>query len=1189
MANRNREYIDFLKQRFDESKFIEFVSDLLNLSSEDINSSMNELKPEQKQFKDTIEYYKFIANYNSNSDKIGTFIVKLTSEGSQNARTAQRTFISTLLNKYDLDASLVAFYQDNEASWRLSFVKKELNFTDKGIKVDLTPAKRFSYLVGENESVHTAQEYLFSLLNIEDRKITLSDIEKVFDVEKVTKKFFEEYKEKYLSLKEFLDKNQDFITESENCDFTSEEFAKKLMGQIVFLYFLQKKGWLGVQIVPDELPVEEYNILSNQVDSVCNNLLEKYYIKSDNKYLINKQALKNEPIKDNVINFVSIFKGTKYDKPWGSGDKQFVRNMFKKSKMDHKDNFFDEYLEPFFYTGLNEYRINQYFVLFNCKIPFLNGGLFEPLNNYRWSSAQFNIPDEMFSNDKRDGILDIFDLYNFTIDEEEPLEKDIAVDPEMLGKIFENLLDVKERQSTGSFYTPREIVHYMCQESLANYIVNKLDIPYDDIIKFIKYGDIITQTDWTNFYNSNKEKFLPDSIWNRIIEIDKALLDIKIADPAVGSGAFPLGMLNEIVKLRDNISSYILIQEDEGIINRNDISTEQLNRDYYSMKLLTIQNSIYAVDLEISAVDIAKLRLWLSLIVDYPNESEPKPLPNLDCKIMQGNSLLDSYEGVPLFSAKELSNNLKKYKRNISDKKHIDDIVIQQSLVLDDEDSNYDNLLSIMLDLQKEYFITYDNKIKKELKEKIENIQISMVQQSLINKKEKLDSFNEIAEKKSKPWFIWELEFFDVFKNNDGFDIVIGNPPYVQLQKDNGELAKLYKNSNYDVFCSSADLYCLFYEKGINLLKQNGCLCYITSNKWMRASYGEKLREYFSKNTNPKLLIDFAGNKVFDSATVDVNILLVEKKKNNKTTYSCTILDNYKNNLWSYVELNKTVNSFDTSDNWVILNPIEVSIKNKIEKYGRRLSEWNISINRGILTGYNDIFIIDKNTKNMLLLKDPKNEEFIKPILRGRDIKRYTHQYADLYIIVIPCGYTNKNSGNESNKEKWFKDNYSALYEYFINKEEELSKTRGTKSKGLYSRDDQGDYWWELRSCKYMTDFNKQKIVYPCIMSKEPCFSFDKNGEYYVIAPGNIIVSEINPDYLLKYLNSKTYYFALRKFYMGGGIEGELKTNRLLLLPVPINNDSINSINDIDLIEKNIQIHLNLSNEEKDYINNFVF
>lgn len=977
MANRNREYIDFLKQRFNETKFIEFISDLLNLSSEDINNSMVELKPEQKQFRDTIEYYKFVANYTSNSDRIGTFIVKLTSEGSQNARTAQRTFISTLLNKYDLDASLVAFYQDNEPSWRLSFVKKELSFTDKGIKVDLTPAKRFSYLVGENESVHTAQEYLFSLLSIEDRKITLSDIEKVFDVEKVTKKFFEEYKEKYLQLKEFLDENEDFITESKKCDFTSEEFAKKLMGQIVFLYFLQKKGWLGVQIIPEELTEQEYNELSRQIDSVSNNLLEKFYTYDGLNYKIDKQALKNDPIKENINNFISIFSGTKYDKSWGTGDKQFVRNMFRKSRLDHKDNFFDEYLEPFFYSGLNEKRDNQYFILFNCKIPFLNGGLFEPLNNYRWSSAQFNIPDEMFSNDKKDGILDIFDLYNFTIDEEEPLEKDIAVDPEMLGKIFENLLDVKDRKSSGSFYTPREIVHYMCQESIANYISNKLDIRYDDIINFIKYGDMITQTDWKNIYNGNDNHLLPDSIWSRIIDIDKILMNVKVADPAVGSGAFPLGILNEIVRLRDNISSYILIQEDKEIISRNDLDSEQLNRDIYSMKLQVIQNSIYAVDIEMSAVDIAKLRLWLSLIVDYPNDQEPRPLPNLDCKIMQGNSLLDEYEGVQLFSEKLYKNSQRKNAAHVDVQQNIfgeiNEIHIQQSLNFGDE-PNIDMYFDNMIRLQKEFFSASDQRMKKELKNKIDEIQISMVEQSLNMKKDKLEKFKEISKKKSKPWFIWKLEFYDVFKNNGGFDIVIGNPPYVSVKGISTDEKNAYRKK-YITGQGRFNLFTLMIENGINILNNNGILTFIQPDGLFTNIEYRFTRELLIQNTSLLKIVGF-DNRVFESAAVDTAILVTSKIK--KKDNQIQILRNMDNatNIIPQKDI-KQDNDYMIPIN---MKKEESKIISLINQYNYPTFDDFLEVQQGI--------IYSGTPKEKIFSNYPLNENY-KKSLDGRDVHRW--------------------------------------------------------------------------------------------------------------------------------------------------------------------------------------------------------
>ena len=417
MDQREKSYLELLTKRFDESNYINFIKDLLNLSQFDISNTLEERKDIPKQYKENIDYYKYIAKYNDGINNIGILVVKLNDKTSTNARTSQRNFIATILSKYDLDASLVAFYSNTESNWRLSFVKKELNFTEKGFKVELTPAKRYSYLVGESESVHTAQEFLLKLLKINDRKIKLEDIEQVFDVEKVTKKFFEEYKEKYLQLKEYLDNNEDFKTESEKADFTSVEFAKKLMGQIVFLYFLQKKGWLGVQLVPNELNLIEFEELHNNSDSVAKNLLNKFYVKQEEFYVVDRSKLKTTDSMEDIINLSNLFKGTSYDSNWGTGKKDFIRSIYKQSIKEHK-NFFDDYLEPFFYRGLNEKRDNQYFPLFNCKIPFLNGGLFEPLNNYRWSSAYFNIPNTIFSNDNKDGILDFLDLYNFTIDEE---------------------------------------------------------------------------------------------------------------------------------------------------------------------------------------------------------------------------------------------------------------------------------------------------------------------------------------------------------------------------------------------------------------------------------------------------------------------------------------------------------------------------------------------------------------------------------------------------------------------------------------------------------------------------------------------------------------------------------------------------------------------------------------------------
>lgn len=901
MSIRNKEYLELLKHAFDENKFVDFIVDLLNLDSSNLNRDISKISNLSKQYENNIQYYKFIANYYDGMNNIGIFIIKLNVTTSTKARSMQRNFVATLLSKYNLDASLVAFYSDKETSWRLSFVKKELSFSDKGIKEQLTPAKRYSYLVGENESVHTAQEFLLKLLDIDDRKITLDDIEKQFDVEKVTKKFFEEYKEKYLELKEFLDKNEDFQTEAKNCDFDSIEFAKKLMGQIVFLYFLQKKGWLGVQLVPSELSIEEYNELLSKSDSVSQNLIKNYFEISDDKYIVIKTKLRMLELQEDLINLTNIFKGSKYDMPWGTGKKDFIRCIFNQAQKEHK-NFFDDYLEYFFYKGLNEKRENQYFPLFNCKIPFLNGGLFEPLNNYRWSSAHFEINNSLFSNDDKTGILDFLDLYNFTIDEEEPLEKEIAVDPEMLGKIFENLLDVNDRKSKGAFYTPREIVHYMCQESLANYLVNKVNLNYDETIQFIKYGDVISQYDWEQSINDSKDFIIGKTLYENLINIDDALINVKIADPAVGSGAFPLGMLNEIVKLRTNIQSYILIQQELGLVNIQELyGTNHLETDIYKMKLQTIENSIYAVDIESSAVDIAKLRLWLSLIVDYPNNQEPQPLPNLDYKIMQGNSLLDEYEGIQLFSDKILNNFLKNYKRNL-ETKNIKEINIQFNLL--DNQIDINQQMKQLIIYQTELFKTSDSKKKKELKEHIEDVQLGIIRKS-INDFKKETEISNLMKKRQKPWFIWKLEFFDVFKENGGFDIVIGNPPYGLINKQQNQKTSIQMNEkeinsikNNPIYEPSKgrfiNMFSLFICKGLNLLNESGNFNMIFPMAYMCDLSCGNLRKMIFDKTKINMLDAFperdnVNKRVFASAKMSVCILNCSKTSTKSNVFPLRI------------------------------------------------------------------------------------------------------------------------------------------------------------------------------------------------------------------------------------------------------------------------------------------------------------
>jgi len=1005
---------------------------------------------------------------------------------------------------------------------------------------NLTPAKRYSFLVGKDEPCHTAIERLRKFIIDAESAPSLDDLEEIFSVERVTNEFFNLYCEKYHQLREHLESNEDFVVEAEKHNYTSVQFAKKLMGQIVFLYFLQKKGWLGVNVFPETLNKKEYNAAFYAKGTKSKKLMPIFYqLGENNLYHRNRNVIKAISDEEEAI-LAQCIKG----KSWGSGPQNFMRKLFETAakrgaRQGTMVNFFDDYLEPLFYNALNVNRGEQgYYPTLHCRIPFLSGGLFEPIDGYDWEHNDFNIPNEIFSNMQTngtrdsDGILDIFDRYNFTMSEDEPLEKEVAIDPEMLGKVFENLLEVNDRKSKGAFYTPREIVHYMCQESLIAYLSNKVNASEQSIRDFILYGDFMKDEDTVKEKRQgNGGMLISEELYkinskgrvevNKLIAIDNALKSVRVADPAVGSGAFPLGMLNEIVKARDNVSAYISINKNAK--EKWDMYT--LDRSMYEMKKETIKNSIFAADIEPSAVDISRLRLWLSLVIDDeidPNTDDtlhanrqPHTLPNLECNILCGNSLIDEFKGTKLINESELLNNIDNDQTNLFQ-------------------GEFRRLIKELIELQNELFKCEDKNKKGEINEKIYALKDSIVKSHMRwnTKQEIFNLYKKTHRMSSKPFVIWHLEFARVFKEKGGFDIIIGNPPYIQLQKSISEtndikLGDLYINQKFETFEKTGDIYCLFYEKGWQLLNKGGILSFITSNKWMRSGYGKSLRNFLAKNTNPLQLIDFAGQKIFESATVDVNILIFEKNKNKQRTLACKAKENCRNNLSVFVQRNNTFSNLNSSDSWVVLSEIEQRIKNKIEAKGTPLMDWNINIYRGVLTGYNEAFIISGSKKDELIAADPKSAELIRPILRGRDIKRYSYSYADLYLI---CTFPSKH---------YDIDRFPAIKKHLLMFGKERLQQTGERNiingETIQSRKKTKNKWFETQdSIDYWDDFYKPKIIFQ-EMVKSPNFYLDINRNFICLDTSRIITGD-HLEYLLGLLNSKLFFFAIKYYYGGGGL-----------------------------------------------------
>lgn len=728
-------------------------------------------------------------------------------------------------------------------------------------------------------------------------------------------------------------------------------------------------------------------------------------------------------------------------------------DYFSIADIKDQNEYYRNKLERLFFEVLNknekERNSNDH------KTPYLNGGLFDSNPTDFFGNPKLTFPDAYFNQ-----LFNTLNKYNFTVDESSPEFQHVAIDPEMLGRIFESLLAEQvdedtgrnKKAITGAVYTPREIVNYMCEQSLIEYLRERVAILPDsdrrleELIRMpeslFRDQDQNKRRDWKPY----RELII------KLLEGEKEDAPITILDPAVGSGAFPMGMLHLLVKVYSRLDP------------KYEKNVSKLKRDILS-------RSLYGVDKEQIAIEITRLRAWLSIVVDIPKEEFVEPLPNLDFKFVCANTL------IPLDSAGQAT--------------FTTDYSLKEKLMA----------------IRDEYFKTNNKQKKEELQGKY--IKMTKAVSLFDNKK-------TVQLKSYEPFDIGKsAEFYDpeLMHGVKEFDIVIGNPPYVQIQKfARTQTQKDLKSVGYKTFEKTGDLYALFYEHGLELTKkETGFLCFITSNKWMRAGYGKSLRQYFISK-NPKLLIDLGGN-VFKSATVDTNILLIENSSNKKNTLAISIKDN-KKEIVDQVKNEAVRISFKDSDGWFIGSNEEISLKEKIEKNGKPLKNWDVKINRGILTGLNEAFIIDKETRDRLIAKDPKSEEIIKPILRGRDIGRYRYEFADLYVLA---------TGYDIDIPKL----YPAIYNYLLKFEKAAKK-----------RQDQGKNWWNLRACIYYDEFEKEKVVWGNI-SYNSQFSFAKAG-IFINAPANIITSSsINIKYLVGVMNSKifNYEFKSKGIFLGDAYE----------------------------------------------------
>ncbi len=736
------------------------------------NASELKEKPERIIDSTSDEGY-YLGNIDTtDSYRIGLFHYNICKGSVANKRVGLRNLVKSFINPTWGEFDAALVAFDSGDHWRLSFICD--------IKGEATSPKRYTYVFGSDDLLYRTPIERFNFLK--KKGISFENLRIAFSVEALSDEFFDKYREQYADFIQYI---------------TGKRFVK--VGS----------KW------------------------------EEKVLGSPNAPLMQAFGYDEKKIRDYVKKMMGriTFLHFLQRKGWMCGDLNYMQNMFENST--YKNDFLDSVLEPLFFGILNtkpaerealfvEYGWDKSLLDEWKDIPYLNGGLFE--------RDVEDEPESCFPADYFKRLFQFFSEYNFTIDENDPNDAEVGVDPEMLGKIFENLLE--DNKDKGAFYTPKEIVRYMCQESLIAYLETNTSVAKDKIRQFVL----------------SPEEGVVDIPENKKPKLLAALEEVKICDPAIGSGAFPMGLLNELLHCREVLSGE--------------------HYDRAEIKKSIIQNNIYGVDIEKGAIDIARLRFWLSIVVD---EETPSPLPNLDYKIMQGNSLIESFMGVDL-SKLTYEKEYKKDKGDFS--------------LFDDEKNRLQKTVSHLL---LTYYSCSDHDRKVKLQQEISDT-INKQLEAQAYAPSILDKLRSINLAENNKFFLWHTWFSDVFNRDDdknGFDIVIGNPPYIDSETMTllGQTdLREYISKHYKFIKGNWDIYMAFLEWGLTL--SNGCLCYITPDKWLSKPFGSKFREYCMIPRMKTIL--HTGNKTFESAMVDAIITLFVRESNSISAYK---FDNNKNRI----------------------------------------------------------------------------------------------------------------------------------------------------------------------------------------------------------------------------------------------------------------------------------------------------